>query len=86
MKQEGKAVVQKALHNTLTGQQFKDRIKAFEVEKQAALKVVSQLKKEDLLNGIGKRELEHLMKAFDQAKVGRSVALGGKVKEMEVVK
>lgn len=84
LKQEGKAAVQKALQNKLTGQQFKDRIKAFEVEKQAALKVVNQLKKEDLLNGIGKRELEHLMKAFDQVKVGRNFAPKGRMHEMEL--
>ncbi len=86
LKQEGKAAVQQALQNKLTGQQFKDRITAFEAEKKAAEKVIGHLKKEDFLNGIGKRELEHLIKAFDQAKVGCSSVIGGKVKEMQVVR
>jgi phage/plasmid primase-like uncharacterized protein len=34
LKHEGKAAVQKALQNKLTGQQFKDRVKAFEAEKR----------------------------------------------------
>ena len=84
LKHEGKAAVQEALHNKLSGQQFKDRVKAFEAEKKAAEKVIGHLKKEEVLNGIGKRELEHLMKAFYQGKVGRSAVIGGKVKEMQV--
>ena len=51
-----------------------------------AIEKLEKAGKEDFLNGIGKRELEQLMRGFEQGKVSPNPALAGKIKEMQLVR
>lgn len=72
LKKEGREGVRKELQNKLSGDKFKERMVAFEKDTKLAGKIADRLKKDELLNKVSKKELEQLMKSFEQAKPNRN--------------